>query len=186
MKTPKNLVEEKTTKPQRQPRSKTWKMKEVEVDIFEAPKELEEFQRPQVIKLNEIGDFCHGYYEGLQPVEYKKTGGIGYLLLLRQGKKSTDKLFAINAGYDIRRWLSESGFDSLLGEYLKVTLDNFVDTSGGSLAPMKQYRFGYTQDVGKQLQSGSKQTLAMLEAKQDGIKLLKAKSEKVETWEEKD
>ncbi len=184
MKTPKNLVEEKTQKPIRQQKSKTWNMKEVDENTFEAPEGLEEFQRPKVIKLEEIGNFAHGYYEGLQPVSYR-SGQIGYLLLLRQGKTSKDQLLAINAGYDIRRWLSESGFDSLIGQYLKVTLDDFVDTSNGSLAPMKQYRYGYTTETGKQLQTGAKQTLAMLEAKyNDGMKLLNAMvPEKSEKWE---
>lgn len=174
---PKNLTESKTEKPKKGQKAKVWQMQQVSEGTFEAPKELESFQRPETIKLEEIGEFVHGFYEGLQPVNYT-SGGIGYLLLLRQGQNPSDKLIAINAGYDIRRWLLESGFDSLIGEYLKVTLDKFVNT--GMPAPMKQYKFSYTQNVAKQLQNGAKQTLRQLEAKfDDGVKLIEqAKSAK--------
>ncbi len=156
------LVEEKTKKPLRNKNVKTHTLVEIEDGIFEVPKEIEEFQRPQTVKLQEIGDSIHGLYEGLQPVEYRKTGGMGYLLLLRQQDGS---LKAVSAGYDIRRWLLESGFDELLGEYVKITLDQFIDTSGGTLAPMKQYRFAYSKKVAVQLKQGAKLNLRQLEAR---------------------
>lgn len=160
--TTEDLVSSKTQKPERKKREKVWQMEEIKDGVFEVPKELDSFQRPETVQLKEVGDWIHGLYEGIQPVEYKKTGGMGYLILLRQQDNS---LKAISAGYDIRRWLLESGFDELLGEYIKITLENFVDTSNGQLAPMKQYRFDYSKKVAAMLKQGSKLNLRMIEAK---------------------
>ena len=175
-KVPANLQEETNKKRQK---VKTHTLVENQDGIFEVPQDLQEFQRPETIKLEKIGDYVHGYYEGLQPVSYT-SGGTGYLLLLRQGQNPSDRLIAINAGYDIRRWLLESGFDELIGEYLKVTLDKLVNT--GMPAPMKQYKFGYTQNVAKQLHSGAKQTLRMLEAKNNPAVALIEEAEKMKSF----
>jgi hypothetical protein len=153
-----------------------------ESNTWQVPKKLSGFQRPKVIKLEKIGESIDGLYEGLQPVEYKKTGGIGAIMLLRQRDNS---LLAINAGFDLQRFLYESGFGEMLGEYIKITLEDFVDTSGGALAPMKQYSYEYSSEIIEKLQGGRNFTMSQLPtSKFASERLISAVSEvPKEKWE---
>ncbi|HLF51518.1 hypothetical protein [Flavobacterium sp.] len=154
-----------------------------ENSVWKVPEKLTGFQRPVVMKLEKIGDFIEGLYEGLQPVEYKKTGGVGAIMLLRQRDNS---LKAINAGYDVQRFLHESGFGEFLGEYIKIELENFVDTSGGALAPMKQYAYYYNQELIPKLKAGRNFTMSQLPtSKFSSERLISSVSEvPKEKWED--
>lgn len=173
-----NLPKTATTK-----KGKVKKAKHDEFDgepVFEEPADLSSFERPETVKLNEIGESIEGLYEGLQPVSFN-SGGMGALLLLRQRNGS---LLGINAGYDIRRFLLESGFGDMIGEYIRITLSSLINT--GMPAPMKQYSFQYRKNL--QLQGGNmtaKQLQASTLLLTDGEKIVHdAKTSKhKEKWE---
>lgn len=150
--------------------------------IWEVPKKLSSFQRPKVVKMKELGDSIDGIYEGLQPVEYKQTGNVGAIMLLRQRDNS---LCAITASYDIRRFLDESGFGDMIGEYINITLEDFVDTSDGKFAPMKQFSFEYDEMIVSRLAGGRNYTFTQLPmGKSVGEKLISEVSEVPgEKWE---
>lgn len=174
------LISPKVTASEKKTLKKTKKVEPEGEPVFDQPSDLTSFERPETIKLNEIGETIEGLYEGLQPVSFN-TGSVGAIVLLRQ---RDGKLLGINAGFDIRRFLLETGFGDLLGEYLKITLAAFVNT--GMPAMMKKYAFQYRKNL--QL-SGANMTAKQLQASRlllsDGEKVVDEarKNRHIEKWE---
>ena len=75
-----------------------------ENSVWKVPEKLTGFQRPVVMKLEKIGDFIEGLYEGLQPVEYKKT-------ILKNQELFSSSHFSFGTSETEEINLSEENFD---------------------------------------------------------------------------
>ena len=73
----------------------------------------------------------------------------------------------------------------MIGEWIKITLEEFIDTSNGKLAPMKQYSYEYAEEVVAKLQGGRNFTMNQLPGSKFQGERLIAESSQVpkESWE---